>query len=53
VQFVRRKMKRISSEEIVQIQDALKDIVKNIYGEVVVIIKNGEVVVDPLAEVRR
>jgi DUF4097 and DUF4098 domain-containing protein YvlB len=46
-------MKRISSEEIVQIQDALKDIVKNIYGEVVVIIKNGEVVVDPLAEVRR
>lgn len=46
-------MKRISSEEIVQIKDALKDIVKNIYGEVVVIIKNGEVVVDPLAEVRR
>lgn len=37
----------------IRIQEALQTIADEIRGEVVIIIKNGEVVVDPLAEVRR
>ena len=37
----------------IRIQEALKTIAEEVRGEVVIIIKNGEVVVDPLAEVRR
>jgi hypothetical protein len=37
----------------IRIQEALQTIADEIRGEVVIIIKNGEVVVDPLVEVRR
>lgn len=37
----------------IRIQEALQTIAEEIRGELVIIIKNGEVVVDPLAEVRR
>ena len=37
----------------IRIQEALETIAEEVKGEVVIIIKNGEVVVDPLAEVRR
>lgn len=37
----------------IRIKEALQTIAEEIRGEVVIIIKNGEVVVDPLVEVRR
>ena len=37
----------------IRIKEALETIAESIRGEVVIVIKNGEVVVDPLAEVRR
>ena len=37
----------------IRIQEALQTIAEEIRGEIVIIIKNGEVVVDPLVEVRR
>jgi len=37
----------------IRIKEALQTIAEEIRGELVIIIKNGEVVVDPLVEVRR
>jgi hypothetical protein len=37
----------------IRIQEALQTIADEIRGEVVIIIKNGKVEIDPLAEVRR
>jgi hypothetical protein len=50
VRLARRKM---TLDTQIRIKEALQTIAEEIRGEVVIIIKNGEVVVDPLVEVRR
>lgn len=50
---VRLARRNMTVDTQIRIQEALQTIADEIRGEVVIIIKNGEVVVDPLAEVRR